>query len=138
MKIKHIAAAGLLAATTMTTVPTATATTDKCPEWHDEALAAGWTEDQLPIVDAIMWRESRCKPGVHNKRGRDNSYGLMQLNMRAHKSWVRPMVDGDFTLLFDPTTNLAVAKALYDRAEEQSGCGWKPWVTRKTRGWCSK
>ena len=110
--------------------------TDKCPEWKEVALQAGWAEDQWPRVDQIIWRESRCQPEVHNKRGRDDSYGLMQLNMKAHKSWVRPMVNNDFTLLFDPLTNLTVGKALYDRAQEQMKCGWKPWVTRKTRGWC--
>lgn len=108
----------------------------KCGQWFDEALEAGWSADQWPILDAIMWRESRCQPDVYNGRGRDKSYGLLQLNVRAHRSWVRPLVDGDFTRLWDPVTNLTVGRALFDRAEQQMGCGWKPWVTRKTRGWC--
>jgi hypothetical protein len=108
----------------------------KCGQWFDEALEAGWSADQWPILDAIMWRESRCKPEVYNGRGRDRSYGLLQLNMRAHRSWVRPLVDGDFTRLWDPVTNLTVGRALFDKATDVYGCGWKPWVTRKTRGWC--
>lgn len=108
----------------------------KCGEWFDEALAAGWSVEQWPILDAIMWRESRCRPDVYNGRGRDRSYGLLQLNMRAHRSWVRPLVDGDFTRLWDPVTNLTVGRALFDKATDMYGCGWKPWVTRKTRGWC--
>jgi hypothetical protein len=114
----------------------ATNTTDRCPQFRQAALDAGWSEADWPRLDAIIWRESRCTPTAHNGRGRDDSFGLLQLNMRAHRSWVRPLVDGDFTRLFDPVTNLTVGRALFDRAAEQMGCGWQPWVTRKTRGWC--
>jgi hypothetical protein len=43
----------------------------KCGQWFDEAVQAGWSADQWPILDQIMWRESRCRPDVHNGRGRD-------------------------------------------------------------------
>ena len=111
-------------------------TADRCPEFRQTALDAGWSEADWPRLDAIIWRESRCTPTAHNGRGRDDSYGLMQLNMRAHRSWVRPLVDGDFDRLFDPATNLAVARQLFDRAEQQMGCGWQPWTTKRAR-WCA-
>jgi hypothetical protein len=114
--------------------PTST-TADRCPEFRQTALDAGWSEADWPRLDAIIWRESRCMPMAHNGRGRDDSYGLVQLNMRAHRSWVRPLVDGDFGRLFDPATNLAVARQLFDRAEDAYGCGWQPWTTKRTR-WC--
>lgn len=114
---------------------TVSATTERCPEFKDEALAAGWSEEDWPRLDYIIWRESRCKPEVRNKRGRDDSYGLTQLNMRAHRKWVRGLVGGDFTALYDPLVNLSVARVLYEKAEDAYGCGWKPWTTRKTK-WC--
>ena len=128
-----------VALTTLATPATqAEARKDRCPEWKGAALEAGWTEDQWPRLDQIIWRESRCKPEVHNKRGRDDSYGLMQLNMKAHKSWVGPMVNEDYTQLFDPVTNLTVAKALFDKAGKMFKCGWQPWVTKKTKSWCRR
>jgi hypothetical protein len=103
-----------------------------CPQWWDEARVAGWPEWALPHLDYVMWRESRCLPTAHNPRPPDDSYGLVQLNMRAHRSWVGPLVDGDFTRLFDPTTNLRTARRLFDMAQQAYGCGWQPW---QTSGW---
>ena len=99
----------------------------RCPEWFDDALAAGWSEAHWARLDAVIDRESRCTAGAYNGVGHDNSYGLLQLNMKAHASWVGPLVDGDFTRLYDPWTNLWVGKHLYDRAAEHYGCGWQPW-----------
>ena len=107
----------------------------KCPQHYEEALDAGWSHDQWSRIDYVMYRESRCNPNVHNPVGRDDSYGLMQLNMKAHRSWVGPIVGWDFTRLYDPTTNLRIAKVLYDKAVDYYGCGWKPWTTRNTK-WC--
>ena len=93
--------------------------------WHQTALDAGWPESDWRWLACVMWRESRGDPTVFNGRGRDRSYGLVQLNMRAHAGWVGPLVDGDFTRLFDPATNLTVARALHDQA------GRGPWRTRR-------
>ena len=48
----------------------------KCPGWFDEAMSAGFSFDQWRTVDRIMWRESRCQEGAHNRAGAN---GLMQL-----------------------------------------------------------
>jgi len=109
----------------------------RCPQHYNAAMAAGWTHAQWSKIDFIMWRESRCIPTAYNGRGRDNSYGLMQLNMKAHRSWVGPLVGWDFTQLYNPTTNLRVAKQLYDRARPMFGCGFQPWKTTKQRHWCN-
>lgn len=100
----------------------------KCPQYYDEALLAGWPAQDWYKLDAVIYRESRCNPGVYNGIGLDNSYGLIQLNMKAHKSWVGPLVGWDFTKLYDPQTNLWVGRRLYDRAQSAYGCGWQPWV----------
>jgi hypothetical protein len=99
----------------------ATPSDQACWQWTDLARSVGWPEDTLARIAKIMWRESRCFPSVHNPRGRDDSYGLMQLNMRAHRSWVGPLVGWDFNRLFDAETNLRVALRLYEMD------GWRPW-----------
>lgn len=109
----------------------------RCPQHYQAAMNAGWTHSQWAQIDFIMWRESRCQPTAYNGRGRDNSYGLMQLNMRAHRSWVGPMVGWDFTRLYQPETNLRVAKHLYDKARTMFGCGFQPWKTSNQRHWCN-
>jgi hypothetical protein len=117
--------------TTTTTVPPTTTTLppqapagSRCPQHYGAALAAGWTPNEWATLDRIMWRESRCTPTAYNgnRRTRDDSYGLIQINMRAHKSWVGPLVEWDFNRLFDPQSNLFVARVLYER------CGFGPWI----------
>lgn len=109
----------------------------RCPQHYNAAMNAGWSPNQWSKIDYIIWRESRCNPNAYNGRGRDNSYGLMQLNMKAHKSWVGPIVGWDFTELYNPSVNLSVAKKLYDRAKNAFGCGFQPWKTTKQRHWCN-
>lgn len=109
----------------------------KCPEHYGAAMRAGWAASQWSKLDFIMWRESRCKPTAYNGRGRDDSYGLLQINMKAHRSWVGPLVGWDFTRLYQPETNLRVARELYDRARKMFGCGFQPWRTTKQRHWCN-
>lgn len=109
----------------------------RCPQYYQTALDAGWTHAQWSKIDYIIWRESRCNPTAYNGKRRDNSYGLMQLNMRAHKAWVGPLVNWDFTKLYNPSTNLSVAKELYNRASKMFGCGFQPWKTTKQRHWCN-
>ena len=101
-----------------------------CPQFYAVALQAGWSALEWPRLDKIMFRESRCHPDSHNPRPPDNSYGLLQLNMLAPKHWVRPLVDGDFNRLFDPLTNLRIARVLFDKNVSQGVCGWRPWAMK--------
>lgn len=125
--------------------PAATAKA-RCGEWWGVALAAGWPESALARVDAIVWRESRCRPDVINTADPNGgSRGLMQIN----GYWCRPsryhphpagwlgeqgLVTGCDDL-FDPAVNLAAGAAIYRHADRR-GCGWSPWATRNTK-WCS-
>lgn len=95
--------------------------------WYDTAVEAGWPDQDWSRLACIINRESRGDPTAYNGRGRDDSYGLLQLNMRAHRSWVGPLVDWDFNRLFDPATNLSVGRVLFDRAVDYYGNGWQPW-----------
>ncbi len=123
--------------TTTTVAPTTTTTLllptrpSLCPQHYAAALAAGWTDKEWPMLDRIMHHESRCVPTAHNdnhlRGGRDNSYGLTQINLIYHDYWVLPQVNGDATGLFDPHTNLSIAHQMYVWLEERGSCGWSPW-----------
>lgn len=115
---------------TTTTEPIAPANLH-CSEHYAEALRAGWTPEEWPMLSAIMHRESRCDPTVHNdsylRGGRDNSYGLLQINLLYHDYWVLPQLQNHDEYLFDPYTNLEIGHQLYSYIKEHGGCGWSPW-----------
>ena len=110
-----------------------------CPQWWDTAITAGWTIGQLPTLDYILHRESRCLKKAHNttlNADQSTDMGLTQIN---DKSWCLPTrwypVGYLQTLgiiqyckdLFNPYLNLVAAKALYDYAEKTHGNGFAPW-----------
>ncbi len=111
----------------------------RCPQWWDTAIKAGWTIEQLPTLDSIIYRESRCLNLAHNTTlNADGStdMGLTQINDR---SWCLPtrwyplgylQTLGKINYckdLFDPYLNLVAAKALYDYAEKTHRNGFTPW-----------
>lgn len=90
--------------------------------------ANGWGP-QLTEAVGITWRESRWNPRSHNdsylRGGRDDSYGLFQINMNPketnaegnRKAWGIPNNEA----LYDPSTNSRIAREMFkDR-------GWNPW-----------
>lgn len=103
----------------------------KCPQHYGAAMRAGWKSGEWRKLDSIMWRESRCKPTAvnNNRRTRDASRGLVQLNLLAHRSWIGPLVGWNFDNLYHPETNLRVARVLYEK------CGWGPWTKPY---WCRR
>lgn len=118
--------------TVSTTTTTVSLPDGSCSEWYAVALEAGWSIDQLQKLGRIMWRESNC---IHDIANKTYSYGLTQIEWSAHKDWL----DSEFGItereaLYDPYTNLLVAKWLYDYAEEAYGCGWQPWYM--SGDWC--
>ena len=127
--------------------PAATSTSSdaKCPQWWDTARQAGWPEDYLPRLDLIMYRESRCDPNVLNdsylRGGGDYSFGLVQINVKpgaGTQPFFGPLLDWDWSRLYDPLTNLQMGLAMGREFESKSWgsyCFWKPWTTRNT-DWC--
>lgn len=114
-------------------------TVRRCAQWMSTAMMAGWTAAQLPVLDYILWKESRCDPDQINKTlNRDGSwdYGLAQINDR---SWCKPnrwYTDGYLQSLeiidycndlLVPINNLKAAKALYDYTQKNLGNGFQPW-----------
>ena len=112
-----------------------------CPQWWNLARDAGWTDDLLPTLDYVMWRESRCDPTQHNTTlNKDGStdIGLTQINDRSWCLPTRWYLNGylpqvatlrivDCKQLFDPYINLQAAKVIHDYALEHNGNGWQPW-----------
>jgi len=110
-----------------------------CPQWWDTAIRAGWKEHQLPTLDYIIYRETRCLPRSHNTTlNKDGStdYGLTQINDR---SWCLPTrwypagylqtlgIVAYCKDLFNPYLNLVAAKTIYDYAQKTGGNGFAPW-----------
>lgn len=100
--------------TTSTTLPIAPDAL--CPQWWTLAREVGWSENELEMLDFIIWRESRCLPDAWN--GADA--GLTQIN-QIHTHFVEVMGYTFPEGMFDPRSNLTFALKLW------TGKGWEPW-----------
>jgi len=106
--------------TTTTTTTTTVVRTGKCAQWHELALSVGWPEEELPTLDKVMWRESRCTPDVYS----NGNHGLTQIN-NIHRAWVEELGWTFPDDLYDPAKNLRFAYLLW--ADD----GWKHWKTAR-------
>lgn len=98
----------------------------RCTQWEptltELAPAGGWDVERM---SKIMWRESRCWPGV---RSHTSDSGLLQVNDVNHRhlrtalgEWV------DRYTLLDPRQNIRAAAALCTYwADTGAGC-YTPW-----------
>lgn len=91
------------------------------------AYNAGFRGEDLAKVVAISHRESSWKPGAYNpnRATKDDSYGLMQINMLGDLGPARLEQFGisKYEDLYDPQTNMNAAYVLYQR----SGNTLHPW-----------
>jgi hypothetical protein len=90
------------------------------------AASAGFKGNNLVIAGALAGAESGFNPRSHNPVGRDNSYGLWQINMLGSMG---PARRREFGLssneeLFDPMKNAKAAWGI-----SSGGKNWKPWST---------
>ena len=115
--------------TTLTTQPRPPRTL--CEQVFDTAKAIGWPVDQLGMVVAIAYRESRCQPDAYNaKDPNGGSYGTMQLNgfwCQPSRYWPNGYLQAHGLLssctdLYDRETNLRSALAIYRYSN-----GWRAW-----------
>lgn len=100
----------------------------KCGEWWNMAQSVGWSQQQLPMLDKVLWRESRCFDNAHNPDDpMGGSFGLMQIN----GFWVKYLSGAgllsDHSELLDPEVNLRAGLAIYNYAHTKHGKGWSPW-----------
>ena len=141
-------APAMIATTTTSTTSTTTTTTiaadvdARCPQWWNVAIAAGWEQNDLRDLDAVLWRESRCDPTQVNSDdpnivdGVKGSVGLTQVNVfwvQATKWYPKGYLQTVSVVsgvqdLFDPFLNLRAAKAIFDYDKGEGGCGWRAWA----------
>lgn len=107
----------------------------KCPQYETTILSVGFTWQELPTLDAIIYRESRCLSYVVNRtlnKDKSHDYGLTQINGRSWCEPTRYYPDGYLQTLgilnecddlLNPVTNLEAAFALYTYAK-----GFGPWT----------
>lgn len=111
----------------------------RCGEWHDLAMSIGWPEEEWSKLSYVLYRESRCNIGSHNKTDpMSGSRGLMQINgywckpsRYSSAGWLQDR--GALSTcddLYHPTTNLYAGLHIWLYGEEKHGCGWRgPWAT---------
>jgi len=95
--------------------PLAGGQTIPCAQWLGTSRVAGWTDDLIPTLHALMWAESRCDPSAHSPSG---ASGLMQ----EMPAWAAAC-GGTPAELFDPL--FALRCALVILATQ----GWQAWST---------
>jgi hypothetical protein len=77
---------------------------------------------KLAMAVAIAEAESGGNPNSHNGKGADDSYGVWQINMKAHTTGELGISSA--SALYDPVTN---ARAMVKISN--SGANWGPWST---------
>jgi hypothetical protein len=134
---------GSTAASSSTLVTTTTTTTvhvspdAQCPMWWSLALSVGFTAEQMPTLDRIMYRESRCDPTQLNAADPNGgSISLTQINMfwclpsRYYPSGYLQHVGvlNSCSDLYEPEINLRAALALVEYSESVGLSSWHQWA----------
>ena len=109
-----------------------------CPEWAQLAIETGWQEEDLPMLDYIIHRESRCFTASYsNTDPNGGSYGLTQVNgyWCGSSQWYPQGYLQVFGVLeqcadlLHPRTNLLSARLIWLYSDREYGDGWLPWQT---------
>lgn len=160
--LKRILTPLTIAILTIPTSPVSAATNGfdefNCPAAMKVARVAGFARKDLPTLDRIVYRESKCQPkavGWNYRSGMDHTdcrlkpwpeyrkckavrsadFGLTQIN---DASWVRYLRDRKIIKssadLLEPLTNMKAAKALYDYSLSRGYSAWKQWDTKRPSG----
>ena len=99
-----------------------------CEQFSALAVNLGWPADQRTVLEAVMFRESRCLPqSVNSKDPNGGSYGLKQLNL-FWLPWLteRGIITSAENLL-QADVNLRAALEIYNYGVDRYGYGWGPW-----------
>lgn len=121
-----------------TTTSTVSAPPDaRCPMWWSLALSVGFTEEQMPTLDRVLHRESRCDETQLNASDPNGgSVGLTQIN----RFWCLPSryyPDGYLQTmqilstcddLYEPLINLRAALALVEYSRSVGLSDWHQWA----------
>jgi hypothetical protein len=127
------------APTTSTVQTTTTTTLDlavfsapadaNCPQWWGLARMVGWQEQDLEMLDRVMWREARCMNVIGetstqhaHPQWNHADWGLMQINKKVHQAFVEQIFQQPFPdAISEPSNNLRFALKLFQ------GSRWKAW-----------
>ncbi len=134
----YVSSTDTLPPTTTTTLPDlsgidfvelARLTHSICGEHYDTAIRSGWTPEEWPKLQKIMYRESRCLPNAcsPSDSGRVcRDWGLMQIN---EYSWRRHIISQGYQMsdMHDPYLNLKFARWIYELEVSNRGTGWGAW-----------
>jgi hypothetical protein len=103
----------------------------KVPQWWALAREVGWTEDALPTLDYVIFRESR---GLNRSFNREDPHGGSRCLLQLNGSWTGWLTDkGIITKpadLFKPVTCLTAGLAIYQYGMDRYGFGWGPWAIK--------
>jgi len=132
-----VLAAPPIQATTTTTSTVPAPPDARCPMWWSLALDVGFTIEQMPTLDRIIFVESRCDETQHNASDPNGgSHSLTQIN----GYWCRPsryypdgylQTVGVLTTcddLYTPEINLRAALALVDYSRSVGLDEWAQWA----------
>jgi hypothetical protein len=103
-----------------------------CEQFSALAVNLGWPADQRTVLEAVMFRESRCLPDqVNSKDPNGGSRGLMQIN-GFWTPWLieRGLITSKENLL-QADVNLRAALEIYNYGVDRYGYGWGPWSATK-------
>ena len=108
--------------------------TSACEQFSALAINLGWPADQRTVLQAIMARESGCRPNAHNKtlnRDKSQDYGLLQINDRSWTKWLQGKgIINQTSDLLQAQTNLLAGLEIYNYGVERYGFGWGPWSVK--------
>jgi len=114
----------------------------KCPQWYKLAREVGFTHRDYVTLDAILHRESRCRPEAKgfNRRADGSVWstdiGLSQINNYSWVTYLRNLgIIKNSDDLLHPRTNLRAAKALYDYSKSRGYSPWHQWRTSGSSSW---
>ena len=103
--------------------------TAKAPQWWALAREVGWAEKDLPILDRVIWRESKGQAGAFNP---DDPNGGSLCLLQVNRFWTKYLrqngIINKANDLFDPATCLRAGLAIYRYGMERYGWGWGPWA----------
>jgi hypothetical protein len=105
-----------------------------CEQFSALAVNLGWPADQRTVLEAVMARESGCRPNAHNKtlnRDKSQDWGLLQINGRSWTKWLigKGIITQSSDLL-QAQTNLLAGLEIYNYGVERYGFGWGPWSVK--------
>lgn len=103
--------------------------TAKVPQWWTLAREVGWAEKDLPILDRVIWRESRGQADAFNPDDPNGgSVCLLQINLFWVKYLRHSGVIKRASDLYDPKICLTAGLAIHQYGVDRYGWGWSPWA----------